>query len=66
MGLLGVTQLVKNPPAVQRPGSIPGSGSSPGGKNRLPTPVFLGFPGGSAGKEFACNNNALSEAGLSA
>ena len=21
----------------------------------LPTPVFLGFPGGSAGKEFACN-----------
>ena len=24
-------------------------------KDRLPTPVFLGFPGGSAGKEFACN-----------
>ena len=21
----------------------------------LPTPVFLGFPGGSDGKEFACN-----------
>ena len=21
----------------------------------LPTPVFLGFPGGSAGKEYACN-----------
>ena len=21
----------------------------------LPTPVFLGFPGGSAGKEFACS-----------
>ena len=21
----------------------------------LPTPVFLGFPGGSAGKESACN-----------
>ena len=24
-------------------------------KNRPPTPVFLGFPGGSAGKESACN-----------
>ena len=25
------------------------------GRDGLPTPVFLGFPGGSAGKEFACN-----------
>ena len=24
-------------------------------RDRLPTPVFLGFPGGSAGKESACN-----------
>ena len=24
-------------------------------RNRLPTPVFLGFPGGSVGKESACN-----------
>ena len=24
-------------------------------RNRLPTPVFLGFPCGSAGKESACN-----------
>jgi len=24
-------------------------------RDRLPTPVFLGFPGGSAGKEFACD-----------
>ena len=24
-------------------------------RGRLPTPVFLGFPCGSAGKEFACN-----------
>ena len=23
--------------------------------DRLPTPVFMGFPGGSDGKEFACN-----------
>ena len=26
----------------------------PGGLHCLPTPVFLGFPGGSAGKESAC------------
>ena len=25
------------------------------GKDRLPIPVFLGFPGGSDGKESACN-----------
>ena len=37
------------------PGSIPGSGRSPGRSNRLPTPVFLGFPCGSTGKESACN-----------
>ena len=24
-------------------------------RDRLPFPVFLGFPGGSADKEFACN-----------
>ena len=24
-------------------------------RDRLPTPVFLGFPGGSDGKESACN-----------
>ena len=27
--------------------------------NRLPTPVFLGFRGGSAGKESACNTGDL-------
>ena len=37
------------------PGSIPGSGRSPGKRNRLPTPVFLGFPAGSDDKESACN-----------
>ena len=39
------------------PGSIPGSGRSPGEgrRDRLSTPVFLGFPCGSAGKESACN-----------
>jgi len=28
-------------------------------RNRLPTPVFLGFPGGSAGKESAFNAGDL-------
>ena len=28
-------------------------------RERLPTPVFLGFPGGSAGKESACNAGDL-------
>ena len=36
------------------PGSIPGLGRS-AGEGRLPTPVFLGFPGGSGGEESACN-----------
>ena len=35
------------------PSSIPGSGRSTGEGDRLPTPVFLGFPGGSADKESA-------------
>ena len=33
----------------------PGSGRSPGDGIGYPTPVFLGFPGGSDGKESACN-----------
>ena len=33
---------------------IPGLGRSPG-EGRLLSPVLLGFPGGSAGKESACN-----------
>ena len=28
-------------------------------RDRLPTPVFLGFAGGSAGKESACNAGDL-------
>ena len=36
-------------------GSIAGSGISLWIKDRLPTPVFLGFPFGSAGKESTCN-----------
>ena len=38
---------------------IPGSGRSAWRRDRLPTQVFLGFPGGSAGKESACNAGDL-------
>ena len=34
---------------------MPGLGRSAGEGIGLPTPVFLGFPCGSAGKETACN-----------
>ena len=41
--------VVKNPPANSEDvGLIPGSGSSPGGRNGNPTPVFL--PGESHGQ----------------
>ena len=40
--------------------SVPGSGRSPGeGISYLPTPVFLGFPGGSDGKKSACSAGGL-------
>ena len=39
------------------PGLIPGK--IPWRRNRLPTLVFLGFPGGSDGKESACNAGDL-------
>ena len=34
---------------------IPGWGISTGEGNGLPTPIFVGFPSGPAGKESACN-----------
>ena len=37
------------------PNSIPGLERFPWRRDRLPTPVFLGFPCDSAGKESACN-----------
>ena len=52
-----VAQMGKNPPAIQQTrGSIPGLGRSPGEGTGYPTPVFLGFPGGSDGEESACNS----------
>ena len=52
-----VAQLVKNWPAMQEtPVPLPGWEDP---LDRLPTSVFLGFPGGSAGKESACNVESL-------
>ena len=39
--------------------STPGLGRFAGVRDRLPTPVFLAFPCGSAGKESACNAGDL-------
>ena len=33
--------------------------TTPWRRDRLPTPVFLGFPGGSNGKKSACNSGDL-------
>ena len=50
-----VTQLEKNLPAMQEtPVRFLGQ-EDPWQRNRPLTPVFLGFPGGSDGKEFTCN-----------
>ena len=46
-----VAQLVKNLPAMQETLIM----KIRWRRDRLPTPVFLGFPGGSAGKESACS-----------
>ena len=40
---------------AEDPGLIPGLGRSIGVRDRLPTPVFLGFSCGWAGKEPVCN-----------
>ena len=50
-----VAQLVKNLPAMKETGFYPWVGKTPWRRERQPTPVFLGFPCGSAGKESACN-----------
>ena len=54
-----VAQLVKNPPAFFLSGFDPWVGKIPWRRDTLPTPVFLGFPGGSAGKESAHNTGDL-------
>ena len=46
-----LAQLVKNLPAMQETRFNSWVGKIPWRRDRLSTPVFLGFPGGSAGKE---------------
>ena len=46
-----VAQLVKNPPACRRPLFDSWVRKIPWRRDRLPSPAFLGFPSGSAGKE---------------
>ena len=50
-----IFQLEKNPPAMQETLVQFLGQEDPLEKDRLPTPVFLGFPCGSADKEPACN-----------
>ena len=58
--------LARRIPGMEEPGRLPSMGShrvehnqydtaAAAGEDRLPTPVFLGFPCGSAGKELVCN-----------
>ena len=50
-----IAQLVKNLLAMQDTWFNSWVGKIPWRRDRLPTPVFLGFPCGSADKESACN-----------
>ena len=54
-----MAQLVKNPPAMQETPVRFLGWEDPLEKYRLPTPVFLGFPCGSAGKNSVCNAGDL-------
>ena len=51
-----IAQLVKNLPAIQFESWV---GKIRWRRGRLPTPVFLDFPCGSAGKESTCNEGYL-------
>ena len=50
-----IAQLVKNLPECRRPQFDSWVRKIPWRRDRLPTQVFLGFPGGSDSKESACN-----------
>ena len=54
MGFSG-SSVVKNLPAMHETQVQLLGQEVPWRRNRLPTSVFLGFPGGSDGKESACN-----------
>ena len=52
--------VVKNPPAMQETPQLDSrEGKIPWRRDRLLTPVFLGFPDGSNGKEHACSAGDL-------
>ena len=63
LGTSLVTQLAKNPPAMQETWFDSWLGKVRWRKDRLPTPVFLGSPCGSAGKESVCNSGGLGSLG---
>ena len=50
-----MAQLIKNCLQCRRLQFNSWVGKIPWRRDRLPTPIFLGFPHGSAGKESACN-----------
>ena len=54
-----IAQLVKNLPVCRRPQFNSWIGKIPWRRDRLHTPVFVGFPGDSAGKESTCNAGDL-------
>ena len=54
-----IAHLVKNPPAMQETLVRFLDWKIHWRRDRLPTPVFLGFPCGLAGKEFTCNTRDL-------
>ena len=59
MGASLVAQLRKNLLAMQETRFDSWVGKIHWRRDRILTPVFLGFPGGSAGKELACNAGDL-------
>ena len=54
-GAFLIAQLVNNPLQCRRPQFNSWIGKIHWIRDRLPIPVFLGFPGGLAGEESACN-----------
>ena len=54
-----IAQLVKNLLQCRRPQFYSHVRKIPWRRDRLPTPVFLSFPCGSAGKESTCNTGDL-------
>ena len=54
-----IAQLVKNPPLMQEAPVLFLGQEDRWRRDRLPTPVFLGFPCGSAGKESTCSGEDL-------